>query len=270
MNIDPTSGYPVMQRILDSLVVDGPVTDVRIGTHWTVVVVQTPKGLRAGLAATQFGDSGEHGMPSIRGAGQLLGKMGAELGALALSESATERSVGFAAVNALLEVPADACVTESAEEVILRHGKLKRVAVVGHFPFVDKVRRGAKECWVLELDPGPGDLPASSAPDIIPQADVVAITGMSLVNRSFLGLVGLCRPDAYVLVLGPSTPLSPVLFDYGVRALSGTVVVDIPSIVTGVSQGATFRQLTGRRLVTMESTARATSTGPRPDSSSTR
>ena len=257
MKSDSDSGFPVIQRILDSLVVDGPVTDVRIGTHWTVVVVETPSGLRAGLAATQLGASGEHGQPAVREAGRLLGRMGAELAALALSESATERSLGFAAMNALLEAPPGACADESAEEVILRNGRQKRVVIVGHFPFVPKVRQAAQECWVLELNPGPGDLPAARAPEIIPQADVVAITGMSLVNRSFLGLVRLCRPEAYVLLLGPSTPLSPTLFEYGVSALSGTLVVDIPAILVGVSQGATFRQLAGRRLVTMESMTRA-------------
>jgi uncharacterized protein len=262
MDADADSTNSVVQRILSSLRVNGPVVDVRVGTHWTVVVVQTPGGLRAGLAATQFGVPGEHGRSAVRGAGQLLGRMGAELAALALSESATERSLGFAAVNALIEVPIWGCEDESAEQVILRKAKGKRVAVVGHFPFVDRVRQEAEECWVLELEPGPEDLPAARAPEIIPRADIVAITGMSLVNGSFLGLARHCRPDAYVLMLGPSTPLSPVLFDYGVSALSGTLVVDIPAIVAGVSQGATFRQLTGRRLVTMQSRAPATSEGP--------
>jgi uncharacterized protein len=262
MNVHPGSVNSVVRRILGALRVDGPVVDVRIGTHWTVVVVQTPTGQRAGLAATQFAAPGEHGRPAVRGAGQLLGRMSAELAMLALSESATERSLGFATINALTELPTWGCVDESAEEVILRKGKGKRVAVVGHFPFVDRVRQAAEECWVLELEPGPEDLPASRAPEIIPLADVVAITGMTLVNGSFFALLRHCRPDAYVLMLGPSTPLSPLLFDFGVSALSGTVVVDIPAIVAGVSQGATFRQLTGRRLVTMESRAPATSEGP--------
>jgi uncharacterized protein len=270
VNADPVSFDTIIQRILSSIVSDGPVTDIRVGTHWTAVVVQTPNGLRAGLAATQFEGSGKHGAPSIQGAGRLLGRRGTELGLLALSENAMERSLGFAAMNALLEVPEHACVDESAEEVIRQHGKGKRVAVVGHFPFVDWLRQEARECWVLELDPGPEDWPASFAPEMIPQADVVAITGMTLLNRSFLDLVRLCHPDAYVLLLGPSTPLSPVLFDYGVSALSGTVVVDIPAIVAGVSQGATFRQLAGRRLVTMESATRATSAAPRPGVNSIR
>lgn len=33
-------------------------------------------------------------------------------------------------------------------------------------------------------------------------------------HHTFAGLLALCRPDALVMVLGPSTPLSPVLFDY--------------------------------------------------------
>jgi len=247
---------PIIQRILDDLVIDGPVIDVRIGTHWTVVVVQTQNGPRAGLAATQWGGGVEHGRPLIRDAGHLLAKMGAELAALALSETPAERSLGFATMNALLDVPIGACVDENAEELILRKGREKRVAVVGHFPFVGEVRQAAKECWVLELDPGSEDVPAARAPQLIPQADVVAITGMTLVNRTFEGLLSLCRPDSYVVILGPSTPLAPVLFDYGVDALSGTIVVDIPAVVLGVSQGATFRQLTGRRLVTMEATGR--------------
>jgi len=253
VNTAKNSTLPVIQRLLHSLPADAPVIDVRIGIHWTVVVVETLNGCRAGLAATQVVTGPEHGRPSIRDAGNLLGKMGGELAQLALSESPAERSLGLAAMNAMLDVQVPSCVDQNAEEVILRVGKQKRVAIVGHFPFVAKVRQEAKECWVLELNPGPEDVPASRAPELIPQADVVAITGMTLVNHTFDSVVSLCRPGAYVLVLGPSTPLSPILFDCGVDLLSGTIIVDIPAVLRGVSQGANFRQLTGRRLVTLES-----------------
>jgi uncharacterized protein (DUF4213/DUF364 family) len=57
-----------------------------------------------------------------------------------------------------------------------------------------------------------------------------------------------------VLVLGPSTPLSPVLFDHGAHLLSGSVVEDIESVLRAVAQGANFRQVhrQGVRLVTMK------------------
>lgn len=241
----------IVPQLLAALTHSGVVSDVRIGTHWTVVVVETAAGLRAGLAATQIVHDLEHGRPAVREAGRLIGKDARSLAELALSDSLTERSLGFAAMNALLEVDQTRCIDLNAEETILAQGRGRRVAVVGHFPFVSRVRQSAAACWVLELAPGPDDLPAHMAPEVIPQADVVAITGMTLVNGTFEELAALCRPDAYVLVLGPSTPLSPLLFDYGVHAVSGTVVSDIPAVVIAVSQGGTFKQITGRRLLTM-------------------
>ena len=66
--------------------------------------------------------------------------------------------------------------------------------------------------------------------------------------------MALCSPEALVLVLGPSTPLSPVLFRYGVHILSGSVVEDVEAVLQAVSQGANFRQVHryGVRLVTIE------------------
>jgi uncharacterized protein len=79
----------------------------------------------------------------------------------------------------------------------------------------------------------------------------VAITGMTLINGTFESLAALPRPGAFVVVLGPSTPLSPLLFDYGIDAISGAIIMDIPAALAAVSQGANFRQIPGKRLLTM-------------------
>jgi hypothetical protein len=47
------------------------------------------------------------------------------------------------------------------------------------------------------------------------------------------------------------------LFEYGIDALSGTLVLDIPAALAAVSQGANFRQIPGKRLVTMQRSAPA-------------
>jgi hypothetical protein len=60
-----------------------------------------------------------------------------------------------------------------------------------------------------------------------------------------------CRPNAFVIVLGSSTPLSPVLFDRGVDAVAGTWVVDVAAALRTMSRGATFPQIAGKRLLTM-------------------
>jgi uncharacterized protein (DUF4213/DUF364 family) len=106
---------------------------------------------------------------------------------------------------------------------------------------------------VLEQNPGPDDLPTEMAPEVLPEAEVVAITGMTLANHTLEGLMRLCAPEAKLLVLGPTTPLSPVLFEAGVEVLSGAVVKEVEPVLRRVSQGANFHQVhqAGVRLVNM-------------------
>jgi uncharacterized protein (DUF4213/DUF364 family) len=124
---------------------------------------------------------------------------------------------------------------------------------VGHFPFVPRLRPRLGELHVLERNPQEGDLPEQAAPQVLPRAEVVAITGMAMVNHTLEDLLELCAPDAVVLVLGPSTPLSPLLFDCGVDLLCGAVVTAIGPVIRAVAQGADFHQVhrTGVRLVTI-------------------
>lgn len=246
----------VIVSVVDALLATVPadhsrILDVRIGAAWTAVVAEVDGARRCGLAATlsRLGHDG----PSVRDAGNLHAYSSRELCQLARSDSPAEISVGVAAINALLPRPPGPWQDVNASELLAERGADKTVALVGHFPFVDWLRERVKTLWVLELAPKAGDLPASAAAEVIPQADIVALTSMTLLNHTFDGLLALRRPDAPVMLLGPSTPLTPLLFDRGVDLLSGSVVEEIDAVLHGVSQGASFRQLhrLGVRLVTM-------------------
>jgi uncharacterized protein (DUF4213/DUF364 family) len=168
------------------------------------------------------------------------------------SDSPLQRCLGLAALNAALPPLAGEYTDENASSLVARLGRNQAVALIGHFPFVEALRAQVKQLWVLEKNPLPGDLPAERAPEILPQAGVVAITGMTLTNHSLAGLLAHCAPGAEVLLLGPSTPLSARLADFGVTWLGGSLVEDIDLVLNGVRQGATFRQLhhLGVRLIT--------------------
>jgi uncharacterized protein (DUF4213/DUF364 family) len=239
----------ITEALLADLRTDAPVRQVVVGAFWTAVVVETNPP-RCGLASTMRPDTHPGGPPVPR-AGSLLGLSGLELARWLRSASTLEASIGMAALNALLEVDESACTEVNAEEIIRERGAGRRVAIVGHFPFVERVRQVAAVCDVLELHPRAGDLPAHRAPDVLPKADVVALTGTSLVNHTFDSLIGLCSSDAYVILLGGSAPLTPVLFDHGVDVIAGTWVVDGPAALRAVGQGATFRQIRGKRLLVM-------------------
>lgn len=233
---------------------DGKVLDVRIGLHWTAVVVEVAGEPRCGLAATLFEREGHDHAPTVPQAGELDRVSGRELAELALCGQPTLTSVGMAAINALLPRSPKLYFEANAEEMISQYGAGKRVVLVGHFPFVPRLHARVGELVVLELQPGEGDTPADQAAVVLPQAQVVAITGMALVNGTLENLLAMCPKEAFVMLLGPSTPLSPLMYDFGIHLLSGSLVTAIEPVLHAASQGGNFRQLhrAGVQLVNMQ------------------
>ncbi|NLX90572.1 MAG: DUF364 domain-containing protein [Firmicutes bacterium] len=240
----------IIEDIISTLERDAPVREVRIGPFWTAVWSRN-----CGLASTIFDHDHSSG-PPVRDAGLLKEKSALELCAYALSGSLLERSVGLAAINSLVEVDLNRCRKINAEEVLLEKGRGKKVCVVGHFPFIPRLQKEAAKLWVLEKRPRIGDLPAAEAEKIMPQADVLAITATALINDTMDKLLALCRRDALVMVLGPTTPLSPVWFNYGVDLVSGTKVTEPETVLRLVSEGIIFSQFRRRgvELLTMAET----------------
>ncbi len=224
---------------------DSPVRSVLVGAHWTVVCSR-----HCGMAATLMSNL-PHGQGGVRDVGYLHTKTARELAEYALSDNFLEASIGLAAINSLLEVDENQAIEINAVDVLVENGRGKKVALIGHFPFIPKLQPSVGNLWVIEQRPADGEYPADAAVDLLPQADIVAITSSTLVNHTLDGLLVLCRPEALVMMLGPSTPLSPVLFEHGVSILSGSKVVDEVAVLRTVGQGATFQQVKGVHLLTL-------------------
>ena len=237
-------------KILDDLISglngESKVKDIRQGVFHTGVLTR-----QCGLAATLPRDALRQKPPLVKAPGTLMEKSPLELAHMALSETILEAAIGMATINSLLDIEEERCLDLNARELIAEKGRDKRVAVVGHFPFIPKIREIVKELWVIEKNPGEGDFTEQEAKNLIPKAHVVAITGTSLTNHTFDHLIELCDSKAYVIVLGDTTPLSPILFDYGVDAISGTKVINSELALRCVSEGANFRQIKGTRRLTM-------------------
>ena len=98
----------------------------------------------------------------------------------------------------------------------------KKVAVIGHFPGLRMLRQHCDMC-ILERNPQPGDLPDAAAEYILPEQDIVFVTGTTFINKTITRLLELTR-KAKVFMVGPSTPMHPLLFRHGFASLSGLVV----------------------------------------------
>ena len=109
--------------------------EVRVGPFWTAV--RTSRG--TGLASTVAHEH-EHGSVPIAQAGELETMSPLELLELLRSDSPPEAAVGLAAANALVTPVTRGLVEGNAVELLCERATGQLLAVIGHFPFVDRLR----------------------------------------------------------------------------------------------------------------------------------
>jgi uncharacterized protein (DUF4213/DUF364 family) len=242
----------VLDQIIDSLQIeDQEICKVIIGLHTTYVANKIQAGLSSTLYLNTVSDGG-HKHPAIRDAGELDKKRGIDLCKYIYSDVTVEASIGMATINSYIAVDMKRCRELNALHIIMKEGANRNIAVIGDFPFVKKLESIAKDLFVFELSPMNGDyLLPHQMPEYLPRADVVAITGTSLLNHTFNNIVKHIRKDAYKLILGPSTPMSELLFDYGIDALCGSYVEDAIAVESCINQAVPFKFIRGVKHLTM-------------------
>jgi uncharacterized protein (DUF4213/DUF364 family) len=107
------------------------------------------------------------------------------------------------------------------------------IAVIGAFvPILRKLKGRAGKWWIIEQDPNTLKrdelkhfIPADQSEETIATADVLIVTGVTLVNHTLEGILKVARPDAEIAVIGPTASMLPdVLFEHGVRVVGGVWV----------------------------------------------
>ncbi len=64
---------------------------------------------------------------------------------MSLSERIDEASIGLAAINSLIEIVDEAIVPVNASDILMDTGRGKNIAIIGHFPFVEDLKKGGKK-----------------------------------------------------------------------------------------------------------------------------
>ena len=235
----------LIHDLIQSIKIDAAVRNVLVGAHWSAVSSRF-----CGMASTVMAAQ-PHGEAHVREAGTLHQKSAGELAQFLLSENWLEAGIGLAALNSLNEIPTEKITPVNAFKVVAEKGAGKHVAVFGHFPILQEVKTSARLLSVFEMNPGPNELALNLVPQILPDADVVAITSNAIINHTIEDILPYLRKDAYAVLVGPSTPLNPLLFEYGFDLLAGVRVIDEDALYLSIGQGAVFRQVKGAELITV-------------------
>ncbi len=194
--------------------------------------------------------------------GKLRGRLAQDVLKETQASGGIRRAIGVATLNAL----ADLCwQRRPLDDVELRIGvdaydaaaikPGQHVVVIGAFvPFLKSLKRARQPFTVLELDAATlkqDELahfrPADHADQVLPTADVVLITGTTLVNDTLETLLAQCSPAARVVVAGPTAGLLPDAFlRRGVDVLGGIRVTAPNEFLDVLSEGGSGYHFFGR------------------------
>jgi len=194
--------------------------------------------------------------------GKLAGMPALTLAREALSLQGMHRAVGIAALNALADAAWRHRPSRDAELHVgvdafdaTTIGPGDRVVVVGAFiPFLKQLKRRGQPFVVLEQNPNllkPEEIrffrPAEDAAAVLPEADVVLITGATLVNNTLEDLLAETRPGARVTVVGPTVGMLPdAFFARGADVLGGMRIVQPDAFLDLLAEGASPFHFLGR------------------------
>jgi len=235
----------ILHEIINSIRDNHPIKRICVGAHWTAVTAK-----HTGMASTVMLEK-THGKDIVKDAGILNKKNSKELINYALSNNSLEASIGTACINACLTIPDKHIQEINGFDIVVRKGKNKTIAVFGHFPAVNGLRKIAEKVYLFEMDPVADEYSLDLVPDHLPKADVVAITSNSIINHTLENILPYIQPKAFRIMVGPSTPLTPILFDHGIDMLAGVRVINDDMLFSSVSQGAMFKQVKGVELITL-------------------
>jgi uncharacterized protein (DUF4213/DUF364 family) len=194
--------------------------------------------------------------------GKMKGRPAREIIKEAFSDHGIRRGVGIAAINALAEL----CWERRPNpEVELLRGTDAfdandfrpddQTVVVGAFvPFLRELKRRKQPFLVLEKDPDtlkaeemPFFRPAETAREVVPQADVLLVTGTTLLNDTLEDLLSWAKPEARVTVVGPTVGLLPDAFlKRGADYLGGVRISQPDAFLDLLAEGGSGYHFFGR------------------------
>lgn len=218
---------------------DIPVREIVTGPDW-IMVTASGSGVAARMSPLKEGTAARQPCkPSTSDssdalAGEFLNRPLGDLLGLASWSDPVQAALGVAALNSALS--AGAPVDKPRSFAIPRAGG-KTVATIGEFAFIEDLKRIADR--VIAIDAGdetPAGTEGPTGDEDLESADIAIIRGSTLITATLESWLARTR-HCYTVVYGPSTPLSPLLFDYGADQLVGVCVATADAAADWIREG---------------------------------
>ena len=252
-----------VERLLDEKINDIKVDRAVVGIFFTGVCLSTG---HAGICATPLKEIPEavccpSSARSMPNAGRLTRRPLLKYLDDALSTIPMKRTVGVAVLSALsnycwekgLIEDYNMKVNVDAIDCIELTDDTYPVVIGAIVPVLRILKARKKPFSVIELDKRtlkrdelPFYVPPERTREVVPEADVLVVTGTTLLNGTLEGILKLARPDAQVVVMGPSASILPAaFFKRGVNILGGDIITHSSRMLDTLAEGGSGYHIYG-------------------------
>ncbi len=218
---------PINREILNSLLAQLPqpmprLTDLHIFTHWVIAqtarpamctFVRDPNPAETCWLNTYLGDWIDRPVDEIAGH-------------FADADDPLRMALIMASLNGSIPEP-EGLFESNAMAPFSVLVKELRSCFIGHFNEAENWRAQGHPVTIVELQPRPGDIHWNNAKPTLREAELVFITGLTLLNDTFLEVIDRTPRAKYRILMGPTVPCSAVFFDYGVHLVGATRVNNV-------------------------------------------
>ncbi|MDR0840753.1 MAG: DUF364 domain-containing protein [Christensenellaceae bacterium] len=173
-----------------------------------------------------------------------------------------KKALGIATLNALSSLiwelePPTAYSVDMGRDAFdgVDVARFEKTVVIGALvPMLKKLIAGGCDFRILEQDSRtlkPRELPyyapAEDAPKYVPGADLLVITGVTILNDTLPGILKLAKPGAQIIVTGPTASMLPdALFARGVTMAGGILVTKADALLDIISEGGSGYHFFGK------------------------
>ena len=194
--------------------------------------------------------------------GRLSGQQVSEYIKYVCSGNPLKRTLGIAVLNALSTLYWEKYGTEDYEMGIgvdafdqVDTSEYKKSVVIGALvPILKKMTKDKCDYKVLEMDSRTlkGEelnhfAPAKDMVKYVPDADLLVITGVTILNNTLTDILKYAKPSAEIIVTGPTASMLPdAFFKRGVTALGGIIVTKPDEVLDIISEGGSGYHFFGK------------------------
>ena len=141
------------------------------------------------------------------------------------SDDALRLGLINACLNGSLPLPQDVFEANAVDPFaeIIKHS---RTCFIGHFPQAERWRDQGHPVSIIELQPRNGDIAWADSKPALRDAEIVFITGLTLLNNTFLEVLDRTPQAKYRVLLGRTVPFCPLFFEYGIHLIGSTLISD--------------------------------------------